>query len=525
MKKYITIIFLILLFACENDFHKEVNKYLTVETQQEKIDLVNGIYSRLVKVHNSSYFMALDRSDDINIYSSYSFLIKGKPRCGASGGDAIDYAGITGEIYKNLYAAIININNLLKVLTEDEDGKLIGELYFLRAYSYFKLARIFGTPPLVKDVDVNYMLPKPTYSEVYQFIEKDMMKAIDLLPDTYSDARIPNETPHKGTAKALLAEIYLTMAGYPLYDTAKYAEAARLSGEVIEKADFYNFALLPDFAYLWKETNRHNSENIFGLFFSDGSNETVNTIGAISLSYSGVDDRSGTLDMSSSYHPELKFYANYPENYRKEISFVTGYYGNLVYQTEDTSFTILKYNRYDPITNPCSFVDGVVCKKWVDINRDKYKRKSDNSFGSFYISSKSEVTLYLLRYAQTMLTYAEAKARSGDLDQSAFEMVNQIRRRANHVDLLAPSKFDLPSNLSSEQFVDSVVWERAWELAGEPEGRWFDIIRLNMKNELKNLSYDWDFPNSVSSYYLTDDWYFYLIPKEDRWQNPNYKNE
>jgi hypothetical protein len=39
-----------------------------------------------------------------------------------------------------------------------------------------------------------------------------------------------------------------------------------------------------------------------------------------------------------------------------------------------------------------------------------------------------------------------------------------IRRRANGVDPYSPSVYDLSQGLSREQFIDSVVWERAWEL-------------------------------------------------------------
>ena len=63
----------------------------------------------------------------------------------------------------------------------------------------------------------------------------------------------------------MLAELYLSMAGYPLNDQSKYADAARMAGEVIEQADYYNFALQADFATLWDDQNRHNSENVFVL--------------------------------------------------------------------------------------------------------------------------------------------------------------------------------------------------------------------------------------------------------------------
>jgi starch-binding outer membrane protein, SusD/RagB family len=136
----------------------------------------------------------------------------------------------------------------------------------------------------------------------------------------------------------------------------------------------------------------------------------------------------------------------------------------------------------------------------------------------------SYVTVYLLRYAQTLLTYAEAKARSGQLDDSAYEAVNIIRRRANKLDIHTPSDFDLPKGLSSEQFLDSVVWERAWELCFEPDGRWFDLVRLDLKDKLNNeYRYSFDVPTVVPQSLLTDDWYFYKIPQEDRWLNPNFE--
>jgi hypothetical protein len=108
------------------------------------------------------------------------------------------------------------------------------------------------------------------------------------------------------------------------------------------------------------------------------------------------------------------------------------------------------------------------------------------------------------------------------LDESAYEAVNMVRRRANKLDIYSPSKFDLPKNLSTEQFLDYVVWERAWELSFEPDGRWFDIVRLNLKDKLPEYRFSNDLPNEVPLQYLTDDWYFFKIPVEDRIINPNF---
>ena len=67
-----------------------------------------------------------------------------------------------------------------------------------------------------------------------------------------------------------------------------------------------------------------------------------------------------------------------------------------------------------------------------------------------------QTTIYI-PLCHTLLTYAEAKARSGQLDASAYEAVNMVRRRANKVDINSPSKYDLQPGLSATQFADSVV--------------------------------------------------------------------
>ena len=513
MKKYYTILLLLILSSCDSFFHEVDDSCQKVDTQQEKDDMINGIYARLVEVHNGDYFTVLGRSDDVNDYYRYSFPNGGGAHIPSND---LDYGKLTDNIYMNLYVAIININKLLCDLSGQDDKKLLGELYFLRAYCHFKLARLFGTPPLVEDVVVNFYLKKPSYRDVYEFIEKDMLKALELLPDTYTDARIPGETPHKGTAKALLAEIYLAMAGYPVKDESKYAEAARLSGEVIEQAEYYNFALQNDFAALWDEDNKHDKENIFGLFFTTGSENNWNKIGKNSLVITSkwISPRNYDIGIQSSHHPELKFYADFPDNYRKIKSFVTGSYKMTNYMFPDTTIYSLQFVRLDPYNSTGTFLEESMSLKWVG-NYQKYATAQPEI--------KTGNTLYLLRYAQTLLTYAESKARSGSLDQSAYEAVNKIRRRANKLDLNAPSKFDLPANLTKEQFIDSVVWERAWELNCEPDGRWFDIIRLNLKDKLKEYRSTIEQPDIVSDIYLTDDWYFYKIPQEDRWANPNFE--
>jgi hypothetical protein len=110
---------------------------------------------------------------------------------------------------------------------------------------------------------------------------------------------------------------------------------------------------------------------------------------------------------------------------------------------------------------------------------------------------------YLLRYAHTLLTYAEAKARDGQLDATAYEAVNLVRRRANHVDLNSTSVFDLPQGLTTNDFIDSVLRERALEFCGEPGNLWFDILRTEQTPGSSS------FPTNVTTH-------FYEIPSAEK---------
>lgn len=537
-KKYIYTIFIMLLLGCETHFDDEMSQYLVIDQEQEKIDLINGIYSRLVRVHNHYYFELLSRSDDITYYSqpSINYVENGEKLCRPARGTILPSITTIGEVYVNLYTAVINANNLICKLTSESDDQLVGEVYFLRAYCFLKQARLFGRPPLVLDTEVNYLLPKPEYREFYEQIEDDLLQAIALLPEINTDVRIPGETPHKGTAKALLAEVYMSMAGYPVNDESKYALAAQYAGEVINQAGSYGFGLLDDFNALWKEENRHNKENVFGLFYDPDSTLTYNDIGQQNISNIRL-DRNEFIVVKGTFKPEMHFFKNFPDNYRKIHTLIKGSYqkGPVPFPSSDDpnqnsindeiieNNEILIYHLYDPLTGPCDYAQNCTYSKWLDL--DLYRREGTAIFGGLssfnrYLQSKN--TLYLLRYAHTLLTFAEASARSGNLSGEVYEAVNKVRRRANNVDINSPSPFDLTPNLTPEQFVDSVVWERAWELCFEPDGRWFDIVRLDMKDQLNEYRFATEAPVEFSADLLTSDWYFLKIPQEDRWLNPNF---
>jgi len=107
------------------------------------------------------------------------------------------------------------------------------------------------------------------------------------------------------------------------------------------------------------------------------------------------------------------------------------------------------------------------------------------------------------------------------MDTKAYECVNMIRRRARNVDIHSPSAYDLQSGLSPETFADSVVWERAWELCGEPEVRWFDLIRLEKVEDLSKMR---DPKEGGPPASFGKSVYFSPIPASEILLNPNLGN-
>ena len=100
---------------------------------------------------------------------------------------------------------------------EAAKNTLIGEAYFLRAFNYFYMSRVWGDVPLITESVLNAVeAPNPArtpQAEVLDQCIKDLQEAIKLL--TYSGASVNRPIrANKGTCFALLAHIYAWKGEY-----------------------------------------------------------------------------------------------------------------------------------------------------------------------------------------------------------------------------------------------------------------------------------------------------------------------
>lgn len=516
----IYLLVIISLYSCEKVLHPEEISIGNIQNYDQLLQATGGVYGKLASafIDNHADFAHMKGDDINNSAPSYAGFYNSM-NCWREYPHDIK----TDTEWDNFFSVIASVNNLINQFSpassEGSTRIILGEMYFIRAYCYFRLTRIYGQIPVIRDIDVDYSVTLSSYTDIYDYIEHDLKTAMTLLPENYSSSRIPFETPHRGVAKALLAEVYLTWAGYPTNDEMKYNQAMHTAGDVIDSMDYFGFGLLEDYSWLWDNEHLYNKESVFSLYYSNP--ETTSKLNEINLSYAGYLFSENMNNWSfiaspqkyiSIFNPcaEVNFYNNYPESYRKEISFIQNIYIPSDYGLSDTGYVTIKH------VEPCSRVG--YRKFYFDPAIISYDIFYPDNFWfentSFYFGS---VRIYLYRFAHTLLTYAEAAARSGQLDGKAYECVNMIRRRANNVDINSPSKYDLQKGLSADAFADSVVWERAWEMAGEPEGRWFDLVRLEMVEDLPNLRH----PQEGGPPKVFDkSAYFYPIPQGDIDLNP-----
>ncbi len=384
----------------------------------------------------------------------------------------------TQALYNGCYKAIQGANNIIANYQNTQGdpatiNAIVGEAYFIRAVSYFWLVRLYKDIPLIQQAEFSEELltiSKSGPEEVYGLIVSDLQNAEELVPNTKRNPGRPN----KGTVKAYLADVYLTMAGWPLKQTDKYALAAAKAKEVIDNKELYGFRLLASYTELFENDPEKNGtdEAVFQIstFMGVGSTNNAN------YGFSAMPGEEGGWD---DFFAELNFFRNFPEGPRKDATFRTTFKkgDGTTMSWEDSQTKHPYYYKY--------YIKGEV-KNWA-----------------------SQVPESMMRYAHVLTIYAEAQARAtGSPDDLAYECINAIRNRAD----LEPL-----SGLSGTAFADAVVQERAWEFAAE-RTRWFDLVRLEMVAEA-NRNKDPDDLQPIGQ--MTEADYVFPLPFSETSANPN----
>lgn len=348
--------------------------------------------------------------------------------------------------WNGAYSVVAQTNLVLQkvpAITPMDDAqkkRILGEARFLRAWAYFYLVRLYGDVPLILEpVDASSpnLTPSRTPKDaVYQQVVDDLVAAeASGLGWTDATGRVS-----LGAVKSLLAEVYLTMAGFPLSKGAThYKLAADKAKEVITNGSFSLFA---NYADLHSIAMENKQEHIFQIQYLGGVADNPNQ-GILLPNFKGVSAYGTEI---GSTVPTVQFYNSFEAGDKRAVDrvgfFYTSYYDEGNGALKNLSAPYL-FKHFDVIAHGTSGVKGTAI---------------------------SSLNWPQIRYAQVLLTFAEAQNEVGGPNAETWNALNLIRTRAS---LTTP----VLATFTQASFREAVWRERWHELCYEGI-TWFDMIRL-----------------------------------------------
>ncbi len=424
--KYLLFIGIFSLTACTDDFLEvDPEQYVPEEDSGNVYSpemFVNGTYGYLTDWTYAFSWLGVTEiiSDNADKGSSPSDTGGDKHLL-----DALDHTSTTGSIeacwtifYKSIGRASVAINYTEEYGLADETYKnrLIGEAKFLRALNYFWLVRMFGDVPIQDLDDPSTWAVRAPKSEVYAYIEQDLLDAINSLPnkDEYASNDLGRAT--KGAAQGLLAKVYMYQE--------KWQDAYDMAGNVMNSGQY---GLEADYANTWRESSENGIESLFevqarGESVAHGVQQYSETQGARGSGGWGWGFNTPSENLLNAYNAE-------GDVIRRDATII--FRGETLY-------------------------DGRLVPDTVENPMYNEKAYSSANLGA----GDGDKNVRILRYAEILLIRAEAAVHIGG---DAATPLNMVRNRVGLASIGNPS-------------VEDIWKERRLELAFEHD-RWFDLIR------------------------------------------------
>jgi hypothetical protein len=362
------------------------------------------------------------------------------------------------ELWVAAYEGINRANYLTQYKAANLEGQavefagkeaLYGEVYFLRAYYYFTLAKFFGDVPLFADRRLGLAdsraVPKSPKADVYKQIELDLNNAIAVLPAVQSQkGRVT-----KYAAQALLGKVLL-------YEN-KFTEAAPVLEAVISSNAF---SLVSDFGSIFLAAGENGPESVFEIQYSNTSPY---------YNWGGVTRGQGNHFVQQCGIRGLNGSAAMP--------YAPGWSTNLPTQNLASAYnagdkrkavTVLDIEAYKAANPAFNITYQVAPFKNTGLYNQKYLPRKGETSGQIELNFLNNYRA--IRYADVLLMAAEAYNRSATPnDTKAREYLNKVRQRA-FGDML----HDVTSSGAA---LKQAIWdERRLELAMEGD-RFFDLVR------------------------------------------------
>ncbi len=385
--------------------------------------------------------------------------------------------------WQGLYSGVANCNLALQKIQQipqDTATKAneLAEVHTLRALYYFYLVRMYGDVPKITDVvsDLNNVRPsRSPVKEIYDEIIIPDLLAAEASPLPWQDN---TGKVSMGAVKSLLADVYLTYAGFPVGGGQQYyAESAKRSKAVIDNG---GYILFPNYTDMINPANKNKGEFIWQVQYAAGINDNDLTAKALPQYH----DIAAYSDEFGGLQPTLQFVQSYPAGDKR---------------TQERQFFYTKWTKNGSATDTI-ILGGYYIYKWFDIS-------------AVTSTSHSDLNYTIYRLADVMLMYAEASNRAeGSPNADAIKYVNMIRQRAQ----LAPV-----GAMSMDAFEKEVWTQRYLELCYEGK-MWFDMLRTRkVRNDITGNFDNFVGHTTIWGKTFTENQLLFPIPLREINNNPN----
>ncbi len=424
--------------------------------------LLNGVYAQLREkdIYNQGLFGfgVLDGATP-NAYNWGNGPIAkaGNGSLASGEGDMLTFR------WQRCYDIIARSNNLLasidKVELSDEvKSTYIGEAHFLRGLAYATLVESYGGVPLIlKEISTeeSRQLSRATAAETWNQVHSDYDIAI---------ARLKKEAPETGRA-TIGSALGMKMRAY-LYQ-GKYKEVL----ETVDKIDALSvYGLFHSYEGLFNGKNENNKEVLFDIQYMEGENSQ----GCFIDQYCGTG--TGSWTRGSRYVPTDDLVNAYEMADGSKVDPENPYEG----RDPRLGFTVVL---------PGTFILGHQFPNYIyaggafnhpgnrlkHLSTRKYRVQEE---ADLPIAGQSYLNNIIIRYADVLLSKAEALIETeGSIDE-AIALINRVRTERDDVKITT-----LPTGLSKDEARAKLRNERRVEFALEGL-YWMDIKRWKIGKEI-----------------------------------------
>jgi hypothetical protein len=511
MKKYISLIIIIIsLASCKKQLATAPTDTLAPETYYNTEDDLNkaltGVYNSVA--NNNIYGLFFAYWHHYNADELYAVAGASGNAINAQSATDANYQAFWQACYQGIYRANVLLENLNKpAMDETKRNAIKGETLFLRGYFYYLLATHYGGVPMPLksgfDID-NPGLPRSSLKEVYTQILADMTAAEPLVYKI--SAFTTNGRVTQTAVQGILARVSLSMAGFPLNETARYNDALQWATKVYTSG---LHALNPDYTKVFINLMQDvydTKENLWEIEFEVKSAPTAYTGGGRWGNVVGLVSNDNAIGITTNF---------------------SACTGKLFFSYTDTNDVRLNWNcanfTYTGVSSGATKVPLLYTQNQYNRQIGKFRREYELT-----VPKQKNLTpcnFPAIRYSDVLLMLAEAENEVNGPTPLALTCLNLVRTRAKATNFTytGTGSFVITSKAA---FRSTIQDERLRELCYETQRR-LDLIRWGIYiPTMKALSLDFatNAPTNTTGRLAGDNTsernYYYPIPQYELGLNP-----